>query len=57
MAVDETSFMWKDYTQRRIAERSLFIPFDMGMEFVGNMSGSDLVKIVSESTKGRPLTD
>lgn len=56
MVVNDGSFIWKQIAQERIAERSLFIPFDMGMEFLGNVTCGDLVRIIRESTGGQPLT-
>ena len=53
---DDTSLFWKWYTQERIRESSLFIPMDMGMEFVRNMTCGELAEIIRESAKDQPLT-
>ena len=53
---DDTSLIWKWYTQERIRESSLFIPMDMGMQFVRNMTCGELAEIIRGSAKDQPLT-
>ena len=53
---DDTSLFWKWYAQERIGESSLFIPMDMGMKFVRNMTCGELVEIIWESANDQPLT-
>lgn len=55
--VDDTSLTWKWYAQKRLRKSSLFIPIDMGMEFVRNMDFGEFVDIVRKSIGGRRLTD
>lgn len=54
--VDDSTFLWKSYARRRLAESSLFIPLDMGMEFVGNMTCGELVDILRKAAVCLPLT-
>ena len=53
---DDTSLIWKWYAQERMRESSLFIPMDMGIEFVRNMTCGELAEIIWESAKDQPLT-
>ena len=55
--VDDASHIWKWFAQKRMQRISPFIPFDMGMEFVRNMSFGELVGIIQASIGGQTLTD
>ena len=56
MSGDEYIFS-KDYAVKRISERSVFIPFDKGMEFVRNMTIGELARIIRGSAERLSLTE
>ena len=56
MSGDEYIFS-KGYAIKRISERSVFIPFDKGMEFVRNMTIGELARIIRGTAERISLTE